>query len=58
MLESRSNLAGKFLKLSVSKEGRRAFVIFPAGWNDKGWVKIFDSIAGILGQSSLEPALL
>ena len=40
MLEFKSNLARKFLKLSVSKEGNKAFVIFPVGWNDKGWVKI------------------
>jgi len=49
VLEFKSNFAGKFLKLSVSKEGNIAFVIFPAGWNNNGWVKIFDSIAGILG---------
>jgi len=55
VLEFKSNLAGKFLKLSVSKEGNKAFVIFPAGWNDKGWVKIFEAGTSILGQSSLEP---
>ena len=53
MLEFGCDLAGKFLKLSVTKEGYRTFVIFPAGWNDKGWVRIFDAIADILGQSSL-----
>ena len=58
MLDSKSNIAGKFLKLSVSKEGNRAFVIFPAGWNEKGWDRIFDSIAGIMGQPSGEPVLL
>ena len=58
MLELKSNLAGKFLKLSVSKEGNRAFVIFPAGWNEKGWVRIFDSIAAIMGQPSFDPVLL
>ena len=57
MLEFKSNLAGKFLKLSVSKEGNRAFVIFPAGWNNKGWDRIFESIAGIMGQPSFEPVL-
>ena len=57
VLEFKSNLAGKFLKLSVSKEGNRAFVIFPAGWNDKGWVRIFEAIPVILDQSSLEPDL-
>jgi len=31
VLEFKSNLGGKFLKLSVSKEGNRAFVIFPTG---------------------------
>jgi len=54
VLEFKCNLAGKFLKLSVSKEGNRAFVIFPAGWNDKGWVRIFEAIPVILDQSSLE----
>ena len=48
VLEFKSNGAGKFLKLSVSKEGNRAFVIFPSGWKNKGWVQVFDSIAGIL----------
>jgi len=57
VLEFKSNLAGKFLKLSVSKEGNRAFVIFPAGWNDKGWVRVFEAIVVILDQSSLEPDL-
>jgi len=31
LLEFRRNLVGKFLKLSVTKEGYRTFVIFPAG---------------------------
>jgi len=57
MLEFKSNGAGKFLKLSVSKEGNRAFVIFPAGWKNKGWDQVFDSIAGILGKSSSMPAV-
>ena len=30
-LEFKSNLTGKFLALSVIKEGNRTFVIFPAG---------------------------
>lgn len=37
------------------KEGNKTFVIFPAGGNDRGWVKIFDSVGEIVGQSSLEP---
>jgi len=54
VLEYKCNIAGKFLKLSVSKEGNRAFVIFPAGWNDKDWVIIFEAIFVILDQSALE----
>lgn len=42
---------------SVIKEGNKTFVIFPAGGNDRGWVKIFDSVGEIVGQSSLEPGL-
>jgi len=55
LLEFRCDLAGKFLKLSVTKEGYRTFVIFPAGWNDKGWGRIFTAIKDIVGQSSVEP---
>jgi len=55
MLEFRCNLAGKFLKLSVTKEGYRTFVIFPTGRNEKGWDRIFKAIEDIVGQSSLEP---
>ena len=57
VLEFKSNGAGKFLKLSVSKEGNRAFVIFPSGWKNKGWVQVFDSIAGILGKSASVPVV-
>jgi len=57
VLEFKSNGAGKFLKLSVSKEGNRAFVIFPSGWKNKGWVQVFDSIAGILGKSASMPVV-
>ena len=57
LLESRRNLAGKFLKLSVTKEGYSTFVIFPAGWNEKGWDKIFAAIEDIVGQFSMEPNL-
>jgi len=49
MLEFKSNLAGKYLQLAVIKEGSRTFVIFPAGWNDRRWIKIFDSVAEIVG---------
>jgi len=35
----------------VIKNGRRSFVIFPAGWNDKGWARIFKSLAEIVGPS-------
>jgi len=49
VLEFKSNGAGKFLKLSISKEGNRAFVIFPSGRKNKGWVQVFDSIAGHFG---------
>lgn len=55
MLEFKSNLAGKFLQLSLIKRANRTFVIFPADWNNRGWVKIFDSVAEIEGQSFLEP---
>ena len=57
MLEFKSNHAGKFLQLSVIKEAIRTFVIFPAGWNEQGWTKIFDSIAEVVAQSPLEPVL-
>ena len=40
--------AGKFLQLSVIKNGRRSFVIFPAGWNDRGWTRIFDVLNEII----------
>jgi len=49
-MEFRCNL----LKLSVNKEGYKTVVIFPAGWNDKGWDRIFSAIEDIVGQSSLE----
>jgi len=57
MLEFKSNLAVKFLQLSVIKEGNRTFVIFPTGWNDQCWGKTFDSVAEIVGQSPIEPVL-
>ncbi|KAJ8431905.1 hypothetical protein Cgig2_013653 [Carnegiea gigantea] len=43
-----SNLAVKFLELSVIKEGNRTLMIFPTGWNDRVWVKIFDSVMEIV----------
>ena len=57
LLEFRRSLAGKFLKLSVTKEGHSAFVIFPAGWNEKGWHKIFSAIEDIVGQFSVDSNL-
>ena len=36
LLESKRNRAGKFLQLSVINKGKRTFVIFPAGWNERG----------------------
>ena len=46
------------MQLSGIKEAIRTFVIFPAGWNnEQGWVKIFDSIAEIVGQAPIEPVL-
>ncbi|KAJ8426381.1 hypothetical protein Cgig2_000576 [Carnegiea gigantea] len=44
LLESKRSRAGKFLELSVINEGKRTFVIFPAGWNERGWAKIFDAL--------------
>ena len=57
MLEFKSNLAGKFLQHSVIEEGNKTFVLFPTAGNDRGWIKIFDFVAEIVGQSSLEPGL-
>ena len=57
MPEFKNNHTGKFLQLSVTKEAFRTFIIFPAGWNEQGWIKIFQSIEEIMGQAPLEPAL-
>jgi len=48
LLESKRNRAGKFLRLSVKVKGKRTFVIFPAGWNESGWAKIFDALTEIV----------
>jgi len=48
LLESKRNRAGKFLQLSVINKGKRTFVIFPAGWNERGWAKIFDALNEIV----------
>lgn len=55
MLESRSNRAGKYLQLSVFYEGKRSFVILPAGWKEWGWFKMFGVIAELVGQVPLAP---
>jgi len=39
---------GRFLQLSALKQGQRSFVIFPAGWNGRGWEKIFDALKEII----------
>ncbi|KAJ8420891.1 LOW QUALITY PROTEIN: hypothetical protein Cgig2_016234 [Carnegiea gigantea] len=46
-LESKRKRAGKFLQLSVLNKGKRTFVIFPPGWNERGWAKIFDALPEI-----------
>ena len=55
MLGSKSNCAGKYLKLSVNIDGKRSFVIFPTGWNEWGWFKMFGLIAEIVGLAPLDP---
>ena len=57
MLESRSNRARKYLLLSVIIDGKRSFVIFPAGWNEWGWFKMFGFIAEIVGLIPLDPSI-
>ncbi|KAJ8432672.1 hypothetical protein Cgig2_033998 [Carnegiea gigantea] len=55
-LESRrsSNFrAEKFLQLSVINKGKRTFVIFLAGWNEKSWAKIFDALTEIVNLAFL-----
>ena len=48
LLESKRNRAGKFLLLSVINKDRRTFIIFPGGWNERGWTKIFDAFTEIV----------
>jgi len=55
MLEYRSNRAGKYLQLSVIIDGKRSFVILPAGWNEWGWLKLFGLIVEIVGLCPLDP---
>ncbi|KAJ8432736.1 hypothetical protein Cgig2_015654 [Carnegiea gigantea] len=54
LLESKRNRAGKFLQLSVINKGKRTFVIFPAGWNERGWAMIFDALTEILSRPQQE----
>ncbi|KAJ8425024.1 hypothetical protein Cgig2_007161 [Carnegiea gigantea] len=37
LLESKRSRAGNFLQLSVINKGKRTFVIFLTGWNERGW---------------------
>ncbi|KAJ8445690.1 hypothetical protein Cgig2_026017 [Carnegiea gigantea] len=48
LLESKRNRAGKFLQLLVVIKGNKTFVIFPAGWNERGWAKIFNALTEIV----------
>jgi len=48
LLESKRNRASKFLSLSVFKNGRRSFVIFPTGRNGSGWARIFDVLSELV----------
>ncbi|KAJ8435559.1 hypothetical protein Cgig2_015414 [Carnegiea gigantea] len=48
LLPKNRNWAGKFLQLYVINKGKRTFVIFPAGWNERGWAKIFDALTEIV----------
>ncbi|KAJ8434740.1 hypothetical protein Cgig2_001943 [Carnegiea gigantea] len=53
LLESKRNPASKFLQLSIIKDGRRSFIIFPVGWNDRGSARILDALNEIVGPSNL-----
>lgn len=54
LLESKKNRAGKFLQLSMVNKGKRSFVIFPAGWNERGWAKIFNALSEIVNLAFLD----
>ena len=58
LLESKRNRAGRFLQLSALKQGQRSFVIFPAGWNGRGWKKIFDAMKEIIYPHNKGPGAL
>jgi len=53
LLEYKRNRAGRFLQFSATKQGQKSFVIFPAGWNERGWAKIFDVLKEIIKPHSL-----
>jgi len=53
LLESKRNPVSKFPQLSIIKAGRRSFIIFPAGWNERGWARILDALNEIVGPSNL-----
>jgi len=48
LLESKRNQVGKLLQLFVIKKGQRSFIIFAAGWNDRGWARISDALKEII----------
>ncbi|KAJ8428856.1 hypothetical protein Cgig2_022995 [Carnegiea gigantea] len=48
------NRAEKFLQLFVVNKGKRTFVIFPPGWNERGWAMIFDALTEILSRPHQE----
>ena len=39
--------------LSAIKQGEKSFIIFPAGWNERGWTKIFDALKEIIKSHSM-----
>ncbi|KAJ8450026.1 hypothetical protein Cgig2_029388 [Carnegiea gigantea] len=41
------------LQLSAINKDKRTFVIFPAGWNERDWAKIFDALTNILNLAFL-----
>jgi len=54
-LEYKRNKAGKFLQLTAIKPGKRSFVIFPAGWKGRGWIKIFEALNEIINPLRKSP---